>query len=98
MKTKNVDVFNVKFINLIDFDEKIFLNKNENLIFCEKELKDLEEIHDVKAPKSKDAEALEVEMISLKVYEEEKKAYIIYGATVAALALVLVVATGKVFF
>ncbi len=68
------------------------------MIFDENELKALAEIHDVKPQNKEQTKINEAEMISLKTYEEEKHAFIIYGATVAALALVLVVATGKLFF
>jgi len=98
VNTETIDVFNAKFTKLIDFDDKVFFNKNENLIFDIKELEKLDEIHDVKAENKEQSQAQQGEMISLKAYEEEKQAFMIYGATVAALALVLVVAAGKILF
>lgn len=68
------------------------------MIFDEQELQALDDIHDVKAPKTNEAKLQEEDMITLKTYEEEKQAFMIYGATVAALAFVLIVATGKLFF
>jgi len=81
---------------LIDFNDKIFYDKNKKITFDEKELNDIDEIHNLKIEK-KDSETSKEEMISIKIFEEEKQDSMIYGASITALVFIFIVGLGKLF-
>lgn len=81
---------------MIDFNDKIFYDKNKKITFDEKELNDIDEIHNLKIEK-KDSETSKEEMISIKIFEEEKQDSMIYGASITALVFIFIVGLGKIF-
>jgi len=57
----------------------------------------LDEINDIKVEKNEQFKDIEeIEMIDTRKYEEEKHAYIIYGAGISAFGIVFIVAFWKI--
>lgn len=81
---------------MIDFNEGIFYNEKESLVFSKEEMELLKEIHDIHIIPDEDDEIKEEEMIPKSVAEQEKNKYIIYGALISAAILILFLVTLKV--